>query len=186
MNSKEYRQSLQVKIKDMTAEQKKKYNNLRNQESRAKKKAKPAEEPKKIKFKVKAKPAEEPKKIKFKVKAKPAEPKKVMMKVKNVPNKDLKCFMLSTNGRPYRTCVKKDNKEQVRRNPRPAKFRKKPYVVAYKDAGERKANAREQAKAKRALKKAKPAEEPKKIKFKVKAKPAEEPKKKKIKFVIKK
>lgn len=64
MNSKEYRASLNVKIKDMTPEQRKKYNRLRAKESREKKKGATAE----------SKPAE-----------KPAQKKKVFEIVKKLP-----------------------------------------------------------------------------------------------------
>ena len=36
----------------------------------------------------------------------------------NIPNNKLKCFMRSTNGRVYRTCVKKPGSKQVRGKPR--------------------------------------------------------------------
>ena len=154
MNSKEYKQSLGKMVKDMTDEERKKYGQLRTKESRAKKKA-----------------LEPPKEKKEKA-------------TKNVPNKKLKCFMLTAkNGKPYRTCAtpEKDKKpkKQVRDNPRPADNRVKPVVKAYGSPEERKKGQQERAK-----KKKEDAKKPKKKIIIKKVKKEEEKPKKKI--IIKK
>jgi len=70
------------------------------------------------------------------------------MAKKQIANKRLKCWMrVAKNGKPYRACAvpekEKQPKREVRDNPRPEHKRKKPYLVAYGSAEERK---KEQAK----------------------------------------
>ncbi len=139
MNSKEYKKSLNKKVKDMTDEERKEYTKLRVRESRdrnigsiaPKPEEREAEAPKRRKLKI-VPPKEAPKKRKLKI-VPPKEPKKedppkkrnlvlkrpdpppkkknLKIVSKNVPNDKLKCFMLrAKNGGMYRTCATPEKK----------------------------------------------------------------------------
>ena len=101
MNSKEYKKSLDKKVKDMTPEEKKKYGMLRTRESRVKKKEKD----------------------KMTVNPKTGENKG------NIPNNKLKCFMKKTKGRVYKTCTIKGTNQQVRGKSKPKKTSKDTHVM---------------------------------------------------------
>ena len=171
MNSKEYKKSLNKKVKDMTDEERKEYTKLRVRESRERKtgsiapkpEEREAEVPKRRKLKIvpsKGPMKEEPaKKKKLVLKRPDPPPKKKKLKVvsKNVPNDKLKCFMLKAkNGGMYRTCAtpekKKQPKTQVRDDPVPSRLREKPYIRAYPNAKERRKAQNQRTKAKKAKK----------------------------------
>ena len=181
MNSKEYKKSLNKKVKDMTDEERKEYTKLRVRESRDRNIGSIAPKPeereavvpkrRKLKIVVKEAPAKKknlvlkrpdpPAKKKNLVLKRPdPPPKKKNLKVvsKNVPNDKLKCFMLKAknNGAMYRTCVtpekKKQPKTQVRDDPIPSRLRKKPYIRAYPNAKERRKVQNQKNKAKKAKK----------------------------------
>lgn len=101
MNSKEYKKSLNKKVKDMTPEERKKYGMLRTRESRSNKKEKE----------------------KMSVNPKTGENKG------NLPNDKLKCYMLKTKGKMYKTCTMKGTGQQVRGKPKPKKASKDTHVM---------------------------------------------------------
>ncbi len=181
MNSKEYKQSLNKKVKDMTPEEKKKYGKLRTQESRAKKKGTHTM-PDGTKMTGEthtkdSKPVKKEKKV-IKIKKTGGVNAKTGANKGNIANKKLKCFMLTAkNGGKYRTCVvpEKDKKPKktVRDAPR-KEPRKRAYIKAYSSVAERTADQKARAKAKREEKKKE--KEPKTVvaknkkKFKIKVK----------------
>ena len=123
MNSKEYKQSLNKKVKDMTPEEKRKYGKLRTQESRAKKKGTHTMPDGSEMTGSTHNKDSKPVKKKIKIKKTGGVNAKTGANKGNIANKKLKCFMLTAkNGGKYRTCVvpEKDKKPKktVRDAPR--------------------------------------------------------------------
>lgn len=148
MNSKEYKQSLNKKVKDMTPEEKKKYGMLRTRESRAKKKGThKMPDGTVMTGSTHNKDSKPVKKIKINKKIKVG---KDGSNKGNLPNKKLKCFNLrAKNGAMYKTCTtpekNKTPKKQVRGKPRNP--RKTPVMKAYSSPEERSKAQRERKKA---------------------------------------
>ena len=169
MNSKEYKESLNKKVKDMTPEEKKKYGMLRTRESRAKKKGTHSmPDGSKMTGETHTKDSKPVKKIKIKKTG--GVNSKTGANKGNIANKKLKCFMLTAkNGGKYRTCVvpEKDKKPKktVRDAPR-KEPRKREYIKAYSSVAERTADQKARAKAKREEGKKAKAKKMKKIKIK--------------------
>lgn len=157
MNSKEYKESLNKKVKDMTPEEKKKYGQLRTKESRAKKKATHSmPDGTKMTGETHSKDSK-PVKKKIKIKKTGGVNPKTGANKGNIANKKLKCFMLTAkNGGKYRTCVTPEKNKQPKKTVRDAprkEPRKRAYMKAYSSVAERTADQKARAKAKRDEKK---------------------------------
>lgn len=138
MNSKEYKQSLNKKVKDMTPEERKKYGMLRTRESRAKKKE--------THTMPDGKEMAGPKHISVGKNGK---------NKGNLPNKKLKCFILKAkNGASYKTCTtpEKDKAPKKTVRDKPRKVRKIPIIKAYDTVEDRKEAQKVRTKAKKAMK----------------------------------
>lgn len=152
MNSKEYKKSLDKKVKDMTPEEKKKYGMLRTRESRAKKKGTHnMPDGTKMTGVTHNKDSKPVKKIKINKSIKVG---KDGSNKGNLPNKKLKCFILTAkNGGKYKTCTTpekaKKPKKTIRGKPKKENNRKIPVMKAYSSAEERKMAQKERKKMKK-------------------------------------